>query len=303
MTPPAVPADRLQVQRREAERIRIRTRRLVDGIFAGQYHSVFKGSGVEFAEVREYVPGDDVRAIDWNVTARTGIPFVKRYIEERELAVMLLVDVSASGLFGSVDRLKSETMVRLAAILAESALRNNDQVGFLLFSDRIERFEPPRKDRHRTLRLLHELLTFVPESQGTDLAAALEHLEKVVRRRTVTFLLSDFLARGYERALRRAHRRHEIVPVCVADRHERRLPSVGLLAVRDLETGKEILLDTRSAEVRRHYEERWRAAAAARGQLFASLGIDAVDVGTDGDHVRPLLRYFRLREQRRRDRR
>jgi uncharacterized protein (DUF58 family) len=281
-----------------ARRLAIRTRRLVDGLLAGQYHSVFKGSGVEFAEVREYVPGDDVRTIDWNVTARLGTPFVKRHVEERELTVVLLIDTSASCRFGSRSRLKAAVAAELAALLAASAVRNNDRVGLILFSDRVERFEPPSRDRHAVLRILSDLLEAVPGGQRTDLAPALERLETVVRRRAVAFLLSDFQAPDYGGPLRRAHRRHEVVPVCITDRRERELPEVGLLALRDLETGREVLIDTASARVRAEHAARFERAQASRRRLFATLGIDAIEVDTAEDPVRPLLRFFRRRRAR-----
>jgi uncharacterized protein (DUF58 family) len=283
---------------RHAKRLQIRTRRLVDGIFAGQYHSVFKGHGIEFAEVREYVPGDDVRTIDWNVTARLGQPFVKRYVEERELTVMLLVDVSASGRFGSQARFKSEIAIEIAGLLALAATSNHDKVGLILFSDRIERFVPPQKGRNRALQVVHESLALTPEGVGTDLAGALDYLHRVVRRRAVTFILSDFQARGYETTLRIAHRRHDIVPICITDPCERALPAVGLLALADLETGRPILIDTGSRRVRDAYRAQAEARAIERRRLFAGLGLDVVEVATDEAWVPPLLRFFRRREQR-----
>jgi len=284
-----------------ARRIHLRTRRLVDGIFAGQYHSVFKGSGIEFAEVREYVPGDDVRTIDWNITARLGHPYVKRYVEERELTVMLLVDLSASGRFGSVRRQKAEVLIELAALLATSAIRNNDKVGLLLFTDRIEHFLPAQKGKNRALRVIGELLAFAPEGRGTDLGMALEYLHKVVRGRSLTFVLSDFMAQGYERALRLVHRRHEIVPISIADPREQTLPRVGLLALHDLETGREVVVDTSSRRVVRDYERQREASVAARRGLFRSLGIDAVEVDTAEPYIHPLMRFFRVREKRLRE--
>src|SRR5918994_4690455 len=234
---------------RQVQRIHIRTRRLVDGAFAGEYHSVFKGRGMEFAEVREYVPGDDVRTIDWNVTARLGHPYVKRYVEERELTVMLLVDLSASGQFGSVAKLKTEIATELCALLALSAIRNNDKVGLILFTDRIERFIPPQKGRNRALQVIREMLVFEPAGRRTDLGGALEYLHKASRRRSVTFLISDFLAQDYERPLRLVHKRHDVVPICIADPRERELPDLGLMMLRDLPTGEQALIDTGSAVV------------------------------------------------------
>jgi uncharacterized protein (DUF58 family) len=282
----------------DARRIEIRTRRLVDGTLAGHYQSVFRGSGIEFAEVREYVPGDDVRAIDWNVTARLGFPYVKRHVEERELTVMLLVDVSASQRFGSVQRLKVEVAAQLCGLIAGSAVRNNDRVGMILFSDRVERHLAPAKGRNQILRIVRELLTLEPSGRGTDLAVALEHLHRVARRRSVTFILSDFLGSGYERALRLCHDRHDLIPVCISDRRERELPPVGLLRLRDLETGREVLLDTASPAVRRAYTRRRETALAAQRRLFRTLGIDMIEVDAGTDPVAPLLRFFRRREKR-----
>jgi uncharacterized protein (DUF58 family) len=286
---------------RQVQRIHIRTRRLVDGALAGEYHSVFKGRGMEFSEVREYVPGDDVRTIDWNVTARMGQPFVKQYVEERELTVMLLVDLSASGQFGSVTRFKSEIATELCAVLTLSAIRNNDKVGLILFTDRIEHFIAPQKGRNRALRVIREMLVFEPAGRGTDLGGALEYLHKVCRRRSVTFLISDFLARDYERPLRLVHKRHDVVPICIADPRERELPDLGLMMLRDLETGEYALIDTGSAAVRRAYREQRAAAALARERLFRSLGIDLIEVDTRESYMRPLMRFFRLREKRRRE--
>jgi uncharacterized protein (DUF58 family) len=286
---------------RQIRRIHIRTRRLVDGVFAGEYHSVFKGRGMEFADVREYVPGDDVRTIDWNVTARLGHPYVKRYIEERELTVMLLVDLSASGRFGSVGKLKTEIATELCALLALSAIRNNDKVGLILFTDRIERFVPPQKGRNRALRVIREMLHFEPARRGTDLALALDYLHRITRRRSVSFLLSDFLASGYEQALRLARQRHDVIPICVFDRREASLPNLGLIALQDLETGEPILVDTGSAVVRNRYREQRAAAVAARQRLFRGLGVDPIEVRTDEPYVRPLLRLFRQREKRLRE--
>lgn len=286
---------------RQIRRIHIRTRRLVDGIFAGEYHSVFKGRGMEFAEVREYVPGDDVRTIDWNVTARLGHPFVKRYVEERELTVMLLVDLSASGRFGSVAKIKTEVATELCALLALSAIKNNDKVGLILFTDQIERFVPPQKGKNRALRVIREMLYFEPERRGTDLGLALEYLHRISRRRSVSFLLSDFLAAGYERALRLAHRRHDIIPVCISDRREASLPNLGLMMLRDLETGQHVLVDTGSAAVRNQYRRRRAEAVAERQRLFQSLGIDSIEVRTDQSFIQPVMRFFRQREKRLRE--
>ena len=212
---------------KHVRQIHIRTRRLVNDVFAGEYHSAFKGLGMEFAEVREYTPGDDIRTIDWNVTARTGQPYVKQYVEERELTVMLLVDLSASGQFGMVRKLKTEIATELCAVLAMSAISNNDKVGLILFTDQIETFIPPQKGKHHVLRVIRDVLYFRPQHRGTDVGLALEYLHRINRRRSVCFLVSDFLASGYETALRIAHRRHDIVPITITARFRAGRPRLG----------------------------------------------------------------------------
>jgi uncharacterized protein (DUF58 family) len=284
---------------KQVRQIHIRTSRLVNDVFAGQYHSAFKGQGMEFAEVREYVPGDDVRSIDWNVTARLGQPFIKRYVEERELTVMLLVDLSASGQFGSVQRLKTEIATELCAVLALSAITNNDKVGLILFTDQVEKFIPPQKGKHHVLRVIREVLYFQPQHRGTDIGLALEYLHSISRRHAVSFLISDFLASGYEKPLRIANRRHDIIPVSITDRRETELPRVGLLRLQDLESEASIVVDTSSAAVRRAYRQRQEAAVVQRQQLFQSLGIDAIEVRTDEPYMNPMMRFFRRRERRR----
>jgi uncharacterized protein (DUF58 family) len=279
-------------------RLHVRTRRLVDGLLAGEYHSVFKGRGMEFAEVRDYVPGDDVRTIDWNVTARLGRPFVKQYVEERELTVMLLVDVSASGRFGSVARLKSEVAAEVCALLALAALGNHDRVGMILFSDRIERHVPPQKGRRRGLRVIAEALAAQPEGRATDMALALETFRRTTRQRAVAFLISDFEDTRFERELRHAARRHDIVPICVSDRREDELPALGLLHLRDLESGETVLVDSGSRRVRAAYRQRRTQAAEARRRLFRTLGLDFVEVDTAHPCIDPLARFFRRRERR-----
>jgi uncharacterized protein (DUF58 family) len=279
--------------------IHLRTRRLVNNIFAGHYHSVFKGRGIEFAEVREYTPGDDARTIDWHVTARRGQLYVKRYVEERELTVMLLVDLSASGQFGSRRQLKTEIATELCAILALSAIMNHDRVGLILFTDRIEQFIPPQKGKRHVLRVIRDVLSFQPQGRLTNVSLALEYLHRINRRHTISFLVSDFLTSGYEMPLRIAHRRHDIIPISITDRRERDLPRLGLVTLQDLETGASILVDTRSTAVQQQYRQRWDMALARRRQLFRSLGIDAIEVQTDEPYISPLLRFFRLRERRR----
>ena len=289
-----LPAEILQ----QARQLHIRTRRLVDGAFAGEYHSVYKGRGIEFAEVREYVAGDDVRAIDWNVTARVGRPFVKQYVEERELTAMLLLDVSASGLFSSTSRRKTRTGVEIAAALALSAIDNNDKAGLILFTDRVELFVPPRKGRNRALRLIRDMLAFEPRGRGTDIAAALEYLRKAIPRRSIAFLISDFFAADFERPLRLVRRRHDLAPICLIDPRDRELPAVGFVRLRDLETGEERLVDTDSPAVRARFAALRGEAAARRRRLFRALGVDFAEVPTERPWAGPLLRFFRRRERR-----
>ena len=282
----------------QVRRIQIRARHLVDEMFAGEYNSIFKGRGMDFTEVREYEPGDDVRTIDWNVTARLGQPYVKQFVEERELTVMLLVDVSASGRFGATARSKADIVCELCAVLALSAIRNNDKVGLILFSDRIEKLVAPQKGRSRVLRIIRDLLAFEPASRGTDIGRALEYLNKIRRRRTVAFVISDFLAPDFERSLRIAHQRHDVIPITVTDRREDELPKVGLLVLEDLETGRDIVVDTDSETVRAHYRTVRERDRGQRDRLFRALGLDAVAIDTDEPFVRPLIRFFRERERR-----
>lgn len=279
----------------QVKRLDVRARRLVDGAFAGAYESVFRGRGIDFAEVRPYAMGDDIRTIDWNVTARLDEPYVKRHVEERELTVMLLVDVSASGRFGTTGRQKAQVAAEIAAVLTLSALRNNDKVGLLLFTDEVERYLPPRKGRDRALRLILELLTFEPRRTGTDVARALEYANRVLRRHAVTFVISDFIARDYERAVRVSHQRHEVVPVCIHDPRELELPSAGLVALRDLETGFELLVDSGDWQVRERFRQRATAEQTRRRSFFRSLGLDSVDVRTDRPYFGPLMQFFRRR--------
>lgn len=283
---------------KQVRRLHIHTRRLVYDVFAGEYHSAFKGRGMEFAEVREYTSGDDVRTIDWNVTARFGQPYVKQYVEERELTVMLLVDLSASGQFGSVQKLKMEIATELCGVLALSAITNHDKVGLILFTDQIEKFIPPQKGKHHVLRLIRDVFSFQPQRRRTDVGLALEYLRRISRRRTVSFLVSDFLATGYATPLRIANRRHDIIPICITDRREDRLPRLGFMTFQDLETGELLLVDTTSAAIRRQYQQRREAAIAQRRQLFRSLGIDAIEIRTDEPYINPLIRFFRQRERR-----
>jgi uncharacterized protein (DUF58 family) len=282
--------------------IELQTRRLVNSLFAGEYRSVFKGQGMEFAEVREYLPGDEVRSIDWNVTARMRRPFVKRYIEERELTVMLVVDLSGSERFGSARRFKAELACELATVVAMSATRNNDRVGTLLFTDRIELVVPPRKGRRHALRVIRDLVAFRPVGLGTDLAGALTYLTHLLKHRTIVFVISDFQAADYARSLRLLAQRHDVIAVSIEDPLERSLPDAGIVRFVDPESGQLIDVDTSARTVRSHYERRTSEDRQARRQLFRQLAIDEIIVGTEGGIVEPLLKFFRRRETRARRR-
>jgi uncharacterized protein (DUF58 family) len=310
--PPPAPAQTAPVSRdvlRQVRRIELRTRGLVNSIFGGEYQSVFRGQGMEFSEVREYEPGDDVRNIDWNVTARTGQPYIKKHVEERELTVLLLVDLSGSEQFGTRGRFKAELAAELAAVLALSAIRNNDRVGMLIFSDHVEHVVPPRKGRRHALRLIRDLLAFRPRGTGTDIAGALDFAARVLPHRGIIFLLSDFalehdrtpdMRARWEKTLRLVSRRHDVIGIGISDPAERDLPDVGLVVMEDPESGELAVVDTGSAGVRQVF-----AAALARERidnrrLFRRLGIDEVEVRTDQPYVRPLLAFFHRRERQRR---
>ncbi len=285
-------------QLKAVRKIQIRTSHLVSDLFAGQYQSVFKGHGMEFAEVRHYIPGDDVRTIDWNVTARTGVPHVKRFTEERELTVMLLVDASASTRFGSVRQLKSEMAAELAALFAFSAITNNDKVGLVMFSDEIEMAVRPKKGTRHVLRVIREILSFKPRGHGTDIAGALEHLNHVTKRRCVTFVISDFLDPRSRLALKTANRRHDIIAVVLDDPREFELPDVGMIALEDAENGDTMLVDTSSSAVRRKFAADSAAARQERDRMLRSIDVDAIVLRTDQSYTEALMRFFRMRERR-----
>lgn len=283
---------------KKIRRLELRTRRLVDSMFAGSYHSVFKGRGMNFEEVREYTPGDEIRTIDWNVTARMNAPFVKKFTEEREMTVMLVVDVSASGDFGSVNASKRELAAEVASILAFSAIQNNDKVGLLLFTDEVELFIHPKKGRMHTLRLIREMLYFQPRRRGTNLTVALEYLNKVVTRRAVVFLISDFMADGYSRPLAVTARRHDLIAIPVVDPGEEELPDVGIVTLEDPETGEQIDINTSSRALRGAYlalEDRRKKSIE---QEFRRVGIDMIPLRTNEDYLPVLRAFFDRREQR-----
>ena len=283
---------------RRVRRLEIRTRRLVDESLAGSYHSVFRGRGMEFAEVREYEPGDDVRTVDWNVSARMGHPFVKKFTEERELTVVLAVDVSGSERFGTARATKLETQAELAALLAFSAIRNNDRVGLCLFTDRVETFLPPRKGREHGLRVLRDLLAFETTGRGTEIARALEFLRRVVPKRAVIFLLSDFEDSGYERTLRPFARKHDVVAIAVGDPREQELPPVGIIAVEDPETGERALVDALSPAVREIWARAGQSRRDALREILRRTGVDLLEISTGEPYEVPLVRFFRERARR-----
>jgi uncharacterized protein (DUF58 family) len=283
---------------RKIRRLELRTRRLVESSFAGQYQSVFKGRGMNFEEVRPYTPGDEIRAIDWNVTARTGEPYIKKFTEEREMTVMIVLDVSASGDFGSVEESKREMAAEVAAILAFSAIHNNDKVGLLLFSDRVELFIPPKKGRHHILRLIREMLYFSPQGRGTDLAGALDYMNKVVTRRAVVFVISDFLTGDFSRPLTVSAKRHDMVALTVIDPAEEALPDVGVILMEDPETGEQIEVDTSRRAITGNYARLAGERFKELGTVFGSRGVDTVQLRTDADYL-PVLRSFFDRRGRR----
>jgi uncharacterized protein (DUF58 family) len=283
---------------KKVKQIQIRSSRLVNDVLAGEYVSVFKGRGMEFDEVREYQAGDDIRTIDWNVTARLGHPYIKRYTEERELTIMFLVDLSFSGEFGSKKQFKNEIATEICAVLAFSAVRNNDKVGLILFTDKIEKFVPPKKGKTHVLRVIREVLYYKPENKGTDISIALEYLLKVTKRKTVCFLVSDFITEGFERALRIANKRHDMVAVSITDPRELEIPNVGFVELEDAETGEVTLIDTSDRKMMERFSRFNIKNMEERTKLFRGMGVDLVDVRTDSSYVEPIMKFFRAREKR-----
>ncbi len=284
---------------REIRRIQIHTSHIVDDLLAGQWHSAFKGRGIEFEEVRPYQIGDDVRSIDWNVTARAGEPFIKLFREEREMSVMLLVDVSASQAFGTQTQTKRDLVATLGATLAFSAIKNNDKVGLTLFTDQVEKSLPPRKGTRHVLRLIRELLYNRPIGSGTNLKTAIDHLNRTSRRKSVVFLLSDFQDQWFEKSLRIARRQHDMIPIVIADPRESLLPNVGLLCTTDPESGRTITIDTSSRRQRESFRKAQELANENLKRLFRSLRLDPIWLSTGQDFVEPLHRYFHRREMQR----
>jgi uncharacterized protein (DUF58 family) len=280
--------------------IQIMTNKAVNDVLAGEYHSVFKGQGMEFDEVREYQPGDEIRTIDWNVTARTGHPYVKRFREERELTLLFLVDLSASGRFGSVKNMKNEVATELCALLAFSAIKNNDKVGLVVFTEEVEMFIPPAKGTTHVLRLISELLSFEPKKNGTKIRAGLDFAARILNRRSIVFLISDFFDKEYDRTLRILSRRHDLIALSVNDPREYELPDVGLLDLQDAETGATVTIDTGSAAVRKQYAAAGRARSEGLRESLRSMDIDLIEVGTSHDYLLDLIRFFKRRERQKR---
>jgi uncharacterized protein (DUF58 family) len=278
--------------------IEITTSRLVNTVFAGEYHSVFKGRGMEFDEVREYVPEDDMRDIDWNVTARMGHPYTKKFVEERELTVIFLVDASSSGQYGTRGRTKSELIAEICALLAFAAVKNHDRVGLIIFSDTVEKFIPPKKGRLHVLRVIREILTFKPKGKKTDINAALKTLNDVVTKRSTVFLFSDFLAENYEKLLKISHKKHDIVSLVIEDPTEKEFPAIGgTIELEDAETGETFTLRARRG-FKERFKKEWEKRTEARDKMFASVGMDHIELETGKPYIQALIKFFKMRERR-----
>lgn len=283
---------------RKIRRIEITTSKLVTDFLSGQYESVFKGRGIEFDEVREYQPGDEIRTIDWNVTARMGHPYVKKYVEERQLTVMLLLDASSSSHFGTTKRFKKELAAEVSAVLAFAAIKNNDRVGLIIFTDRIEKFVPPRKGLHHVLRVVREALYFNPKGRGTDIAGALRHLNNIISRRAIAFVISDFFAEDFKKSLSIANKKHDVVAVTITDPRESELPNAGIVELVDAETGKRYMIDTSSSKIRDRYRKKAREMREERAKAFGSVGVDHIDISTDRAYIDEFIKFFRMRKRR-----
>ncbi len=283
---------------KKVRRIEITTRSVVNDVFAGEYHSVFKGRGMDFSEVREYSIGDDVRTIDWNVTARMNRPYVKVFEEERELTVMLMVDASSSGEFGTVNQMKGEIAIEICALLAFSAIKNNDKVGLIIFTDKVEKFVPPKKGKTHVLRVIRELFYHEPQSSKTDIGVALEYLNRIANRRSVVFLVSDFMSEGFEKALQIVNKKHDMVAITIRDPREISLPNVGFIELEDAETGEVFLLDTADPSIRENFSQQSTRKQEELEKLFKSMSVDHVAISTDRPYVDPLIRFFRMRAKR-----
>jgi len=280
---------------KKVRHIEIKTRGLSSNIFAGEYHSAFKGRGMMFSEVREYQYGDDIRSIDWNVTARYNHPYIKVFEEERELTVMLMIDVSGSRDFGSTFKYKKNVITEIAAVLAFSAIQNNDKIGVIFFSDRIEKFIPPKKGRKHILHIIRELISFEPEHERTDLSEAFKYLTNAIKKRCTTFIISDFLDEDFEHAMRIANQKHDVVALKVYDKRETEMPAIGLIKLKDAETGEYQWVDTSSKQVRDAYANWWRTVNEQTNKLFTKCGVDNVSISTEDDYVKALMSLFQKR--------
>ena len=292
----SIPAESLK----KIREIEIRTRKIVDNVFSGEYHTIFKGMGMEFSEVRQYQPGDDIRTMDWNVTARAGEPYVKVFKEERELTMMLVVDVSASGAFGSHENYKVEIAAELSAALAFSAIKNNDKVGLLAFTDKIEQYIEPRKGRAHVLRLIRDIMFHKPEGFGGGIASALEYLYQVQKKKAIVFLISDFIDEGFERQLTATGKKHDLIAVRLDDPRERTLANVGRMALSDAETGEVVVVNTSDYNVRAEYEEKQKLRRERLDKIFRASGVDQIKIECEKPYFEPMVRFFKERERRRR---
>lgn len=282
----------------KVRKIEIRTKGMVNNLFGGEYQSAFKGRGMEFSEVRKYTYGDDIRQIDWNVTARTGDPFIKQYEEEREQTLMLCVDISPSGIFGSKNQSKMDLSIEICAVLAFSAIKNGDKVGLILFTDKIEKVIPPKKGRLHVLRLIRELLTTEPQGTGTDISEALSYVNRLLNRRAIIILASDFQDENYDRQLKITNRKHDLVNIFINDKLEDELPDLGLIPLKDAETGEEVLVDTSSKKVRQEYQKKRRIKKEKLRDHFMRMKIDTIELETNSSYIRPLMTFFRRRMHR-----
>lgn len=284
---------------KKIRQIQIYTSRMVDASFAGQYESVFKGRGMQFDEVREYTPGDDVRTIDWNVTARTGRPYIKRFVEEREMTVIFAVDLSASGDFGTVNKAKNELAAEFCAVMAFAAAKNNDKVGLLIFTDQIELYIPPKKGTSHTLRLIRELLYFKMPKRKTNINQALDYLNKLVRKKATIFLVSDFIEADFKKPLSLLNKRHDVIAVSVRDRAEIEMPNVGLIELEDAETGQTVLVDTWGRQFRNKYSSTCAERFGGLKNMFRTINVDCINISTDKQYIQDLVRFFHMRHRRR----
>jgi uncharacterized protein (DUF58 family) len=280
---------------KKVRKIELKTRGLSNHIFAGEYHTAFKGRGMAFSEVREYQPGDDIRTIDWNVTARFNTPFIKVFEEERELTVMLIIDVSGSKNFGTQKQMKQELVTELSAVLAFSAIQNNDKIGVIFFSDKVEKFIPPKKGKSHILRIIRELIAFEPENKGTDIGEALRYFNNVIKKRAVCFVISDFMDNNFEAPLKIANKKHDVVTIRINDKREEELPDIGLIQMKDAETGEVKWIDTGNKSIRQNYKKNYLQNKDEVNQLFKNSGVDTIQLRTDMDYIKPLIQFFKRR--------